>query len=155
MSRRSFTLIELMAVVLILAILAGLAVPRFRDFRSEARRGNIRSVIGSVRTGYAQLLVAYKTGMTAGLPPDSNGDGFPDHLGDVAAGETLLLEAVLDPPLVSDPDGWHQFTGGPFPQATNYTYVYDVNGNDVFDSGTDGYIIYNSVNGYLATWSPP
>ena len=51
--RRAFTLIELMAVVVILAILAGIAIPRFLDYRDRAREAATKGVLGGVRAGMA------------------------------------------------------------------------------------------------------
>ncbi len=48
---RAFTLIELMAVVLILAILAGVAMPRFFDYQTRAREAACKGTLGGVRAG--------------------------------------------------------------------------------------------------------
>ena len=155
-SRRSFTLIELMAVVLILAILAGVAIPRFLDHSARARRRAMVATIDAVREGLAMIHLAYAVGDTAGLPPDSNGNNYPDHLGDVAAGETTLLEAVLSPPLIHDDNGWKQFTIWPFPTVgTLYIYIYDTNDNETFDAADDASIQYNSNDGSLTIQIPP
>ncbi len=52
-SRRAFTLIELLAVVLILAILAGVALPRFFDYQTRAREASCKGTLGGVRAGVA------------------------------------------------------------------------------------------------------
>ena len=51
--RAGFTLIELMAVVLILAILAGVALPRFFDYQDRAREAACKGILGGVRSGIA------------------------------------------------------------------------------------------------------
>ncbi len=51
--RTGFTLIELMAVVLILAILAGVALPRFFDYQARAREAACKGTLGGVRAGIA------------------------------------------------------------------------------------------------------
>jgi len=147
---------ELMAVVLVLAILAGVAVPRYRDYRVRARRAAMTSVIDAVSEGLAMIHLAYAAGDTAGLPPDSNGNNYPDHLGDVAAGETTLLEAILSPPLTHDDNGWKQFTIWPFPTVgTLYVYIYDTDDNETFDPAVDASIQYNSNDGGLKIQLPP
>ncbi len=52
-TRTGFTLIELMAVVLILAILAGVALPRFFDYQTRAREAACKGTLGGVRAGVA------------------------------------------------------------------------------------------------------
>ena len=54
-NRRAFTLIELLAVVIILAILAGIAIPRFVDYRDRAREAACKGVLGGVRAGLASF----------------------------------------------------------------------------------------------------
>jgi len=154
--RRSFTLIELMAVVVVLAILVGVAVPRFLDHSARARRAAMTSTIAAVQEGLAMMHLAYAAGQTAGLPPDSNGNNYPDHLGDVAAGETILLEAVLSPPLTHDDNGWKQFTIWPFPTGgTDHVYIYDTNDDETFDAAVDAFFIYDSNDGSLTIQLPP
>ncbi len=53
--RAGFTLIELMAVVLILAILAGVALPRFFNYQDEARVAACKGILGGVRSGVASF----------------------------------------------------------------------------------------------------
>ncbi len=52
---RAFTLIELMAVVLILAILAGVALPKFFDYQTAARESACKGALGGIRAGLANF----------------------------------------------------------------------------------------------------
>lgn len=145
-----------MAVVVVLAILVGVAVPVFQDHSARARRAAMTSTIAAVQEGLAMMHLAYAVGDTAGLPPDSNGINYPDHLGGIAAGEVTLLEAVLFPPLTHDDNGWKQFTIGPFPTGgTDYIYIYDTNDNETFDAADDAFVIYDSNDGSLTIQLPP
>ncbi len=54
-NRRAFTLIELLAVVVILAILAGIAIPRFVDYQDRAREAACKGMLGGVRAGLASF----------------------------------------------------------------------------------------------------
>jgi prepilin-type N-terminal cleavage/methylation domain-containing protein len=66
-SRAGFTLIELMAVVLILAILAGVALPKFFDYQTQAREASCKGTLGGVRAGIANYYanIAVTTGSVA------------------------------------------------------------------------------------------
>ena len=153
--RTGFTLIELLAVLLILAILAGIALPKYHDYSDRAEKGVMAAVVGSVQEGLAQLRIKYATGATAGLPPDGNGDNYPDHLGDTALGESLLWDAILDPPFPAETRGWKTRPGFPFPTAGRfYTYIYDRDGDTMLDAD-EAYMTYDNLTDSLTTFLPP
>ncbi len=54
--RRAFTLIELIAVVVILAILAGVALPRYFDYAAQAKESATKGTLGGVRAGAANFM---------------------------------------------------------------------------------------------------
>lgn len=54
-SFRGFTLIELIAVMIVLAILAGVAVPRYIDYTDRARAAALQGTLGNVRSGIANF----------------------------------------------------------------------------------------------------
>lgn len=53
--RHAFTLIELIAVIVVLAVLAGVALPRYFDYSSQARESACRGIMNGVRTGVANF----------------------------------------------------------------------------------------------------
>lgn len=53
--RRGFTLIELIAVVVVLAILAGVALPKYFDWADQAKLSACEGALGGVRAGIANF----------------------------------------------------------------------------------------------------
>ena len=62
-----FTLIEIIAVLLILAVLAAVAIPRYLNMVGQAEA---RAFEGALATGYSHLSLIYaREALTAGTPP--------------------------------------------------------------------------------------
>lgn len=49
-NRRGFTLIEILIVVVIVGILAGISIPKFVDFRDDAQESAVRKDLQSLRS---------------------------------------------------------------------------------------------------------
>jgi prepilin-type N-terminal cleavage/methylation domain-containing protein len=54
-SPRAFTLIELIAVIVVLAILAGIAIPKYFDYAAQAKVSSVRGTLGGVRSAIANF----------------------------------------------------------------------------------------------------
>lgn len=78
---RAFTLIELIAVVMILSLLAGVAVPRYFDYAANARTSALQGSLGNVRSA---LNTFYTNASLAGTPR------YPT-LAELTTGGTVLV----------------------------------------------------------------
>lgn len=92
MIRRGFTLIELIAVVVILAILAGVALPKYFDYAAQAKSSSTKGTLGGVRAGVANF---YANGAISGAAI------YPTYAQLTAAG-TVMQEAFPDNPYIDD-----------------------------------------------------
>src|SRR5438309_11719422 len=52
---RAFTLIELIAVIVVLAILSGVAIPKYFDYAAKAKESSCRGVLGGTRSSIANF----------------------------------------------------------------------------------------------------
>jgi prepilin-type N-terminal cleavage/methylation domain-containing protein len=76
--RQAFTLIELIVVIIVLAILVGVAVPRYFDYAAQARQSADRGGIASITTA---LKLAYAHHRMTDAPVAD----WIDDVGDIAA----------------------------------------------------------------------
>lgn len=84
----AFTLIELIAVIIVLAILAGVAVPRYFDYTDRARSSALVGTVGNVRSAIANF---YANASVTGTP------AFPTLVQLTTAG-TVLQDAFPNNP---------------------------------------------------------
>ena len=67
-ARKGFTLIELIAVVVVLAILAGVALPKYFDYAAQAKVSACKGALGGVRSAVANFYANAAIGGTAAYP---------------------------------------------------------------------------------------
>lgn len=63
-----FTLVELIAVIVVLAILSGIALPKYLDYSARARSAALQGALGGIRTGIAQYFADQSVNGTAAYP---------------------------------------------------------------------------------------
>ena len=112
-SRKGFTLIELVMVIVILAILAAVAIPQYFNLKGEALNAAEKGVVGGVRSGIFTYFANYKT--------------FPAELDNTADGGVCnstnpCFENVLSQGAVTS--DWTKNAGNKYtgPALNNYTY---------------------------------
>jgi len=65
---KGFTLIELIAVIVVLAILAGVALPKYFDYAAQAKVSACKGTLGGVRAGIANFYANSAISGTAAYP---------------------------------------------------------------------------------------
>ncbi len=65
---RAFTLIELIAVIVVLAILSGIAIPKYFDYAANAKASSCKGTLGGVRSAIANFYANSAVNGTAAYP---------------------------------------------------------------------------------------
>lgn len=63
-----FTLVELIAVMVVLAVLAGVAVPKYFNYADQAKTSGLQGALGGVRAGVANFYTNSAFSGTAAFP---------------------------------------------------------------------------------------
>jgi type II secretory pathway pseudopilin PulG len=131
---KSFTLIELITIIVIIGIIAAVAVPRFINMRADAIAGVEEGTVGAVRSG----IKIY--GATSAI--HNNDTLYPVTLDNAtiaaASGNNIFFNTVLSQPVY---DSWRKATDTMYQGPTHTYYIYDSN------NGTFGAYVANMTIG--------
>ncbi len=109
-SRLAFTLVELLIVVVILMILAGILVPVVREARESARKARCSTNMA----GFGRVLLTYAVAHKGALPPlPAPGDSYYDRSGGwpaFFAENDVPPEIAYSPSHVATTGGWVDYT---------------------------------------------
>lgn len=83
--QRGFTLVELLIVIVVLAILVGIAYPSYQNYVTKSRRADAKSMLSQVASRQEQYFLnnkSYTSGLAAVWSPDTSdadGDGVTNE----------------------------------------------------------------------------
>jgi prepilin-type N-terminal cleavage/methylation domain-containing protein len=119
---RAFTLVELIVVIVVLAILSGVAIPKYFDYTAKAKASSCKGTLDGVRAGIANFYAnsattgtpAYPTLAELAMPgtvmqeiiPANPYDTDTAHAAEVVAA-SWPANPITTPPPVSGTNGWN------------------------------------------------
>jgi len=149
MQDKGFTLVELIIVMILVAILAAVAVPRFLDLITPSRENITRHRLEELR----RAMVGNPDTVAGGT---YSARGFRGDVGRFPTAAEGLQALAVKPASVSD---WNRYTktgwNGPYVDASNDEYLRDAWGNNFTYQPTNNppRIVSSGPNGTLE--SPP
>ena len=102
--KKSFTLIELIFVIVIIGLLAVIAIPKFTNLTTHAKEASINKIVTSVQLSIERIHSKWLVNEDFVWDPNGDGknglnsNGYPDEL-DSGAGEKKLFRYVLKVPV--------------------------------------------------------
>jgi prepilin-type N-terminal cleavage/methylation domain-containing protein len=124
---RAFTLIELIAVIVVLAILSGIAIPKYFDYSDKAKASACKGTLGAVRSAIANHYMQKQLDGVATYPTLT---------------EMQTVGSVMQEPLPANP-----YNNSNTIQAANWTDATAQNTNPAQNvSGTHGWN-YDAIKG--------
>ena len=131
-SRTGFTLVEVMAVVIILSIITGVAIPKFFAYQDLAREAACKGVLSGVRAGVANFYANEAINSTSARYPTMTEltDGstmqetIPDNPYNSGNGvaSTNAADAVARN-IVGVTDGWRYYVDNSLPTPAKMFYA--------------------------------
>ena len=134
--RRAFTLIEVLAVVLILAILSGLALPRFYDYQIRARLASCKGTLGGVRAGIANYYADQAIAAGAAAYPS---------LAQLTTVGTVMQEKIPDNPYTVTADTYDA-------DEVNTAAKADADDRNLLAGGDGGWAYFDGTGGFPAVF---
>ncbi len=116
MKRKGFTLIELLVVISVIAILVGIAIPRFKGMQDEANTSKANAELRVLQTA----IESHYMNTTPSAYPATSATVCASDLNDDSP--LIIGEPLLDP----------------FETATEYNYILNGNYYVAFSTGPDG-----------------
>ena len=107
-NQKGFTLIEIIAVLVILGILAAVAIPKYFDMQGQARQKAIEGAIAALQSSATQ---DYAQGLLNSLYSATNGpiNNTTVNVGDFTGGYATA-SGITTVTVTTGPTGWKTFT---------------------------------------------